>query len=476
MAREINRESLVWKEVFQIIEKILKSKGWKRSGLFREIEKHFGSLDKKIDEKTLGNHYCAYEESKGTVFPKRVEIADVSASELGDYLRRQHADVLNDEMKFDQFDFHYIYHYESSDGYIKPAIICLKKANDDFGDGVIYYLSKNKNGYAYNYTFILTRLKPSGGIQKNQKFAFYQAASEKHPDQMNTFTFNIAERPVEKRFLFFASCNVISNTKLVKIASVNFGVLRRFEKRFIMEGAQAGPDPWIANALIGKRISFGAMESSVFTEEEKFLADKNSDAPDTANIQYTCSNLLKASYLGAYLRSDVQSSTTRDRGGVAFVILQSFEDGNASIHFIRRLNNKIVPYHGAFHFPTDDSKTIRGDFKTMKPHVYRFSLFLEKLEDENKMTGVFSGLKRNLPFASPIAFYKIGEDHEKLSDLITAYNPRRVGKHDIEGFLKEAFKDDWAAWQKEIKEDLTQASKKFVENFDDCFLDGSAQS
>ena len=173
MAREKNSENQDWIDFFTIIEKIMLSKNWNKSGIFGDIEAHFKRSGQNIDEKTLSKYYKEYADSKpnkesaGTITPTKTTISEVSVSEMREYLQTEYADILNDEFDFDKYDYHYLYYYQGSQDYIKPAIICLKEENDEFGSGVIYYLSKDKNRYKHNSTFILTRLSPAEGNKKN---------------------------------------------------------------------------------------------------------------------------------------------------------------------------------------------------------------------------------------------------------------------------------------------------------------------
>lgn len=469
MIREKNSEIQDWKELFADVRKIMTLKNWNRSSIFGDIEKHFKTIGQNVDEKTLGKYFKEYEDIGS--LPNKSKIASVGVSELSAYLRTEYADVLNDKFHFDNFDYYYIYYYQGSQEYIKPAIICLKINDDEFGDGVIYYLSKDKNGYKYNSTFTLTRSSPAEGKKKNHKFIFYQAISDEYPDQVNFFTFNVAERPFDKRFLFFLTCNAISNTNLGRVASTNFGVVKKVEKQFIITEIQAVTDPWITNILIGKRISFGGIETSVFTTEEKFLTDKKSDSKiTTTNLQYTCCNILKGYYIGIYPRNEIPATKIIDNGGIAFVIMEFSEDGNSTISFSRSSNKNLVSYSGVFHFPYDDYKIVKGDFESMKPQVFRFSLYLTKLEDSNKLGGIFSGFKEPTPFASPIIFYKLTDNIENVTAIIEKYKPGRINKNDIPYFFQSVFGNDSENWLKRVKDDLFQLSKKHFETPDNCFL------
>ena len=470
MNQEINNESKDWTVFFESLDQILAAKKENQSGLFGNIEKHFRGHNRKIDEKTLGSYYKDYKDDKG-VLPAKSTISEVSVMELNKFLRTAYPDILDNKFNFDEFDYHYIYYYNGSEDYIKPAILCLKKDNGEWGSGVVYYLSKDQFGYKHNSTFILKRLFPAALKGAIQKFLCYQGISEAFPEQVNLFTLSIGERPIDKRFLFFLASISIGNTNHSKIAATNIGVAKKTEKEFMRTEIQSPIDPWITNALIGRRVSFDKIESSVFTTQEKFMSDKKSNSPvKTTNLQYTCCSILKAHYIGVYPRNEIPSSSNKDNGGIAFVLMEFLEDGNATINFRRSSNNELVTYTGVFHFPTDSYKILKGDFEVMKPRVFRFSLFLNKLEDSNKLGGIFSGFKEFTPFASPIIFYRLPDSNNDTAKLIEKYNPGRINKHDIATFFKSAFGDETDNWLKKVKEDLFQISKDFLETPNNCFL------
>lgn len=374
-----------------------------------------------------------------------------------------------EKFNLDGFDVFYLYYYLASDAVAKPAILCFKKdeKTKDWSNGRIYYLTnrgaegKKLSHYKHSCTFDLERIEPAiremGGTPQflyykgicidatvpSEKMSVkdmeYQGKVGKYGSQANFYTFHCGRNVIDERYLFFANTSVINRkeTKSVDTPSVQLTVIRRIEKENLFERIQEPVHPWISSVLIGKRIDFNEhLECKVFKNEAAFNKEVNilkfnsHERPEIVNEHYYCSSQVGAVYIGFYLRKSFGKN-----GGMAFMLLEAFKDGEVECTAFDDTQNEFVSYNGVFKFPIPKNKTaIVGDFLS---GYYKASLtmFLRNI-DNLKYSGVISGLSNNhTPYTSPIIFYRMSNksSYKKIKDT---YFPRRVSKDQINALFR----------------------------------------
>lgn len=410
--------------------------------------------------------------------------------------------------KFDlePFELFYLYYYLGSDGIVKPAILCFKRneTEKEWSEGRIYYLTnrgtkgKKINYYKHSCTFNLERILPAkpetGGTPQ---FLYYKGICVdssvpqgeiaikdkeyigkvgKYGNQVNFYTFHCGRNVIDERYLFFANTSVINRkeTKTVDTPSIQLTVIRRIEKSLIFPKIQEQVHPWIKNVLIGKRYDFNEhLECMVFKNEASFnreiniLSLKSIDRPAIVNEEYYCSSQINAVYIGFYLRKSFGKN-----GGMAFLLLEAFEEGEVECTAFDFTLDKFVSHNGIFNFPISRNTTaIVGEFLKDSGKT-RMSMFLRNI-DNTKYLGVISGFSNShIPYTSPIVFYKITDRKETYKRVKKTYFPRRVPKEKINSLFRDIKSISRAIeiknLSRQVRIDLQKAEKEFFGMLRNC--------
>jgi len=471
MPLEHIKESSTWAEIFRQIDRIVDSSSISPNSIFIKAKKYFADLSKKLSDKTLHAKYLDFREGQDL---KEGPISDVNALEMGEFLLKNYPRFFTSKFDFNLYTHHYIYYYQSGLDSVKPAIICFNIENHDWSEGILYYLRFENDSYNYSSNFKLEKILPYIGSEINPEFIYFKATSSDFPNQVNMFTFNIAKRQLERRYLFFITSLAITNSTSKLFPSANFGIVVKINKKDILNEINNPIDPWISNSLMNKRITFGLRESHVYSSYDKFLQDKFSDDDSTNNKQYTSSNIIKGYYIGYYLRNEILNEDSIDSGGLASVILNIKSDGYSSMHFYRSFNSEAVKYKGYLRFPLDNYNTVEGFFEAkQQQNIFRINLFLNAINDHTKYGGIIAGFKTNslIPFSSPIVFYKINDLTLDLNSLMLKYKPSRISKYNLLHYFKDIFGDKSTNKFTIIKKDLLNIYKNNIDSATICFLD-----
>jgi hypothetical protein len=484
-----------WKEFFESVEKVMTGNQWTQGTMFTEIVK---GMPNKVGKSTLESKYSIYKSDKTdiTLLHDNFEIGKTNIDELNIFLKTKYSDILNQnkDLIFEGFTYFYLYYYEGSlkEIGVKPAIICFKDDNGEWGDGVIYYLRNDDNFYKHSSTFKLIRVFSKDEEKTSNQYyraSYFEKQSLEHPDykkyqlykdQVNLFTFYTSTNPVNARYLFFA--NILTNNPLDSISASLVGVMKQMEKNDILNEIQKEIDLWIKTALLGKRSNLGKLETHVFRTKRQFEEEKDNVQDDRLNKQLLCYTLLKGNYFGVYLGYD---------DGITLVVLQVKEDGKATIFAYGDIHkSEPIPYKGVFSFPNGSDSVIKGNFVMLESKIHRLTLYLEFRNHKKEMIGILTGFNHSGKlFTTPIVFYRdtiikdkdvnitikdddgnilTNVDDRMLQLLKVKYNPSRIPKHGISDFFLKHFGKEDKKVENVIEgspEEILKSIKTHLSNF-----------
>lgn len=472
MNSEKPQESIYWYHNYLLIKNIieLSKKSIKQSQIFQVCQEYFLEQGILIGSSTLSNWYKDVDpEVEKDV--RRSKISQLEAISMYDYLQKTYHSILNNTSSFDDFQDFFIYYYQSGLDYVKPAILCFNIINEEWSNGVLLYLKHDKSYFERNSTFHLERISPHAGLITKPEFLYFKATSPDFPNQVNMFTFNVSHKPIERRYLFFiASLAITSKDK--QFPSVNFGIVRRVSKSNIWHEVNSIIDPWISNSLQKRRMTFGNLESSVFATVNKFIHDKNSDEYSAKNKQFTRSKEVNGYYSGYYLRNEISDDTNDSTSGVACLLLEIKEDGNAYIYFYRTPNSELINLKGYLKFPHDSSKSIIGFFGLREQQdISRIAIFLNGKNAPNKLGGFISGFRSDLinPFSSPIIFYRIFDHFDDVKSITKKYYPGRISKNKLSEYFNKYFGELSQEKYNSVKSDLIKINNTNIDSIENFF-------